>query len=863
MEVDLQIWNYVRTPFICLLAGELTFITTSQMIAPMLTRSSQCARRSVFAFVGWLVLTGPVGAQQGDRAATGGTVMGVVINQVTGKPMPDVRLMAMWAAGPPWGHLSATRVRGGTRIGDTATTSDADGRFIIRDISEEKFLIRVDSSPGSAVGFGGFGQATWDGEDQFLTMKPGEIRRDVIVPYFPFGVVSGRVTDEIGRPMAGAQVEIYHQDAEAGRRQIVGLEEDMHPAPTDADGRYRFLHPPGPIFVGVTTREWRAPAADDIGRVEAMVFPPVIAPDAKPLIISPGSQSTVDFPLHTEPGFEVSGVVEERGSPIAGAAVYLSDDELAVGGRSHYASLSALTDREGRFRIHAAPAGDYLLVAEVRPGPSYVPPTKQSITRLTVDNAPLRVAVEMRAAPHIRGRFVFDGAKKPLLEDRGELKMSVSPAHDHPASEWPHFSITDDRPREPPSQPAPTTFDLPIAAGRYVLGIHGDPPPGWMVRSIEVAGRNVTDVPIEVIGDINDVVVTFTDRPTEFRARLTVPANHRAGAIVSVFPVNPSRWLDYGSSPCAGVIVGVDYTHDFAIDRLPAGEYFAIALSWEDSYRLRDARDLAAASRLATRFAIAEGERRTLDLDLMKLPAPSADDWKPDEIPPISAPPTRLLPMESQPDAKSLGTITGRILAADTGQPVANAIVSAYDWGRSGANPNDDVPDNDAYLIRPGERRLDLGSAASTDSDGVFTIKSLPSGQYSLWIGAPGFAGTPWPAEIAGQTRQPVAVRANATTSIQAIPMLRSASLTGIVTDEQGRPMQRVEIDIEGMKRISFTLVTDDRGVFTATGLQPGTFGFHAAVFRDYSFLTDYKGAVELRAGQTTTVELTLRKQER
>lgn len=159
---------------------------------------------------------------------------------------------------------------------------------------------------------------------------------------------------------------------------------------------------------------------------------------------------------------------------------------------------------------------------------------------------------------------------------------------------------------------------------------------------------------------------------------------------------------------------------------------------------------------------------------------------------------------------KGTGSISGRVITADTGVPIPRAVVTLS------------------------SRRL----AVYTDYEGRYTFTDLPPGQYSIFVnvgphradyqptsyGVPagGMAGTvlrATPVELAdGQRLENVD-----------IALQPSGAITGAVLDADGRPLSRVGVSVM-MLRPGFEPMprggaqTDDRGVYRIFGLPAGDY---------------------------------------
>lgn len=161
-------------------------------------------------------------------------------------------------------------------------------------------------------------------------------------------------------------------------------------------------------------------------------------------------------------------------------------------------------------------------------------------------------------------------------------------------------------------------------------------------------------------------------------------------------------------------------------------------------------------------------------------------------------------------EVKGTGSISGRVITADTGVPIRRAVVT---------------------LTQP--RR-----AVYTDHEGRYTFTELPPGQYSIFVnagphradyqpasygmtagGLPGMALRATPVDLAdGQRLENVD-----------IALQRSGAITGAVLDTDGRPLSRVGVSVmtlrpgfEPMQRGGAQ--TDDRGVYRIFGLTAGDY---------------------------------------
>jgi hypothetical protein len=162
------------------------------------------------------------------------------------------------------------------------------------------------------------------------------------------------------------------------------------------------------------------------------------------------------------------------------------------------------------------------------------------------------------------------------------------------------------------------------------------------------------------------------------------------------------------------------------------------------------------------------------------------------------------------------GRIAGRVIGADTGRPVARALV------RLSAGE------------LPGER------SALTDTSGAFEFTDLPAGRYTLSASKAGYvrlsfgqrrplqAGTPLQL-VGGQALKGVDFR-----------LPRGSAITGHLYDENGDPLPGATVVAaryqyaQGLRQLvsAGTAQTDDRGEYRVWGLNPGEY-FVSALARN------------------------------
>jgi protocatechuate 3,4-dioxygenase beta subunit len=194
-----------------------------------------------------------------------------------------------------------------------------------------------------------------------------------------------------------------------------------------------------------------------------------------------------------------------------------------------------------------------------------------------------------------------------------------------------------------------------------------------------------------------------------------------------------------------------------------------------------------------------------------------------------------LLHGEEQAAQTTSAVILGQVIDADTGDPIADAVVTLSgrpapaDGRRAGAPP---ATGNLFDLMAARGRGRGSAEQVAADSEGRFVFRGLPASRYTVRAQAAGYlpvaggltgGGGPATVEIAaGDMAARVVVR-----------LWKEAVLTGVVLDEASEPIIRARVtayrrNISRFGEVTFDQsrngLTDDRGEYRIYGLVPGTY---------------------------------------
>ena len=139
------------------------------------------------------------------------------------------------------------------------------------------------------------------------------------------------------------------------------------------------------------------------------------------------------------------------------------------------------------------------------------------------------------------------------------------------------------------------TYGVP--PGKYIVRVGSSPAAAWILKSVTIEGRDVSEVPITLrAAEVANAVITFTDRPTKLTGTVRAAGgNPDSDALVIVFPVEPSGWTQFGLNPRRLRSTRPSKTGVYTFTGLPAGDYYVAAIKedgiaqWQDPQFLEDA----------------------------------------------------------------------------------------------------------------------------------------------------------------------------------------------------------------------------------------------------------------------------------
>jgi protocatechuate 3,4-dioxygenase beta subunit len=298
----------------------------------------------------WLPLALPAQPRPDDSCA----ISGQVSNAATGEPVRRALVSLRRIDMSP----GVTAVQ----VSHTVAT-DAAGQFAMAGIAPGKYRLTAERNGFVATQYGSRGPGK---AGALLTLEAGQKSSDLAMRLTPHGVITGRVLDEEGDPVAGANVQVSRQVYAQGRKQL----SRAGSASTNDLGEYRvFGLAPGHYFVSADARQNPMLSQAEDEYVTTWFPRTADAAAAAPIDVAPGAQlRNIDILLAKLHTVAVRGrVVGEAGAP-GGAqrtnfsVVLSARNAMGAGGN---ASRGTAVTPEGTFDFRSVTPGSYFLIAQV------------------------------------------------------------------------------------------------------------------------------------------------------------------------------------------------------------------------------------------------------------------------------------------------------------------------------------------------------------------------------------------------------------------------------------------------------------------------------------------------------------------
>jgi hypothetical protein len=542
----------------------------------------------------------PRDGRPGEKPVKGtGVIRGVIVAADTGTPLRRVHVRVMGERGP---------------VGGLAET-DAQGRFEVAELPAGRYHVSVSKSGYVSQSYG---QRSPNTPGTPIELGDGQRAERVSFSMTRGGAITGRIVDEFGEPVAGAQVTLQRYAYMNGQRRLVGGGMGGGEGAfdrTDDLGQYRLYGlTPGEYYVTATVRSMEFVMPGMSTPQSSSGFAPTYYPgtasqgSAERVVVKPGLEvPNVSFALVTTRVGRISGrVVTGGGEPAANFMLMIAprDAAFGMGGMIEGAPVRA----DGTFVTRPLSPGPYTLTArpQGRPGD-----TKTEIARMDITVSGEDVEnVMLVTGPGgiIRGRIVTDDGTVPPFEPR---EARIFPFSDEP-------SRMGFMGPQPDSIRPDWSFELSGLADRvrlrWGLETPGANSSNWSLKSALKDGVDLADTAIEVAPGqvVDDVEIVITQKITEVSGLvLDDRGRPTTDATVVFFAEDKARWTP-GSRYMR--ISRPDTEGKYRVRLTPGVDYLAVVVRTIEDGRQTDPEFLATVAPAATRVTIGEGEKKVLDL---------------------------------------------------------------------------------------------------------------------------------------------------------------------------------------------------------------------------------------------------------
>jgi hypothetical protein len=438
--------------------------------------------------------------------------------------------------------------------------SDDDGNYRITDVAAGHYYIRV-LTPGFVVIVG----AGSDLRGKILTVAAGEKLENINFELRREGVITGRVTDSNGNPVAREEIGLIKLGAD-GEPQSSPFN---HPRlkMTDERGVYRITGLPEGrylVSVGVSPEESGARPQYRTSSYLKTFYPG--APDqsqAKAVEVKEGFENAdVDiYGVVAKKAYEISGrvVYADTGEPAEGVMILygaMSKDRGVMGG---WRPSKERSNAEGEFQIQGVASGKYAVYAHTLPKRAlFSDPVIYEITDGGIQGLELRI----HRGGSISGSVVIEGSNDAAARTKlSQLKISGYQRLEKPSIQF----------GDPAGLNADGSFRIEgLQSGKVNLSLTADQKlGGFLVKRIERDGAPQPDgIEISPGENVSNVRVVVEYGNLTLRGEVKIVGGK----------LPPSRWVianatRLNESPPRTCGVNVDARGQFIFENLLPGEY--------------------------------------------------------------------------------------------------------------------------------------------------------------------------------------------------------------------------------------------------------------------------------------------------
>jgi hypothetical protein len=356
------------------------------------------------------------------------------------------------------------------------------------------------------------------------------------------GSIAGRITDEVGDPLADVSIFPAQWKYFRGKRRLVPVSGGGPFNRTDETGQFRItgLEPGDYIVLATTRTTWTVDDKPDerIGFLPTYSNGTANPTEATSVKVATGQEAVIgDFAMVPGRVASIAGTATySSGLPLAGESINVMQEFAGPGSSSSFGMPGVKVNPDGSFLIKNVSPGEYRL--SVRgPGDKEHPPEGATVTVSITGEDLTGVMLVAGSGGTMTGRIVSDtGASIPFPE---QSRMRVFARPVDPTTTYSSFDNDNGRVKDD------WTFELTNAYGLNKISVN-PLPTGWALRTIDYGGKDYADVPIDFRGGqrLDNVTVVVSKTLPRLQGTVLDERGNPVEGSVLIFPDDESKWTE-------------------------------------------------------------------------------------------------------------------------------------------------------------------------------------------------------------------------------------------------------------------------------------------------------------------------------
>jgi carboxypeptidase family protein len=416
------------------------------------------------------------------------------------------------------------------------TATDGDGKYEFTELPAGRYSINVNK--GSYVSLS-YGQLRPFESGRPLELRDGQ-RVEKVDFALPRGsVITGRVVDEFGEPIAGVMVSAMRSTFIQGRRQL----RPFNSGSTNDLGEYRIYGlAPSQYYVSASYRpQLMMGASVNVSPEASAAYAPTYFPgtanpaEAQKVTLGIGQTAAdVNVALLPVKSARISGTaLNSAGQPMTGAMVMV----MQRNGGMTFMSSAGSVKPDGTFSIPGVAPGEYTLQArgQTDPGSTEIETATGVVTVGSGDVADVQLAAVKPVT--VSGRLTLDVAADASRAVLNSVRILATPLDPEEAMMGGGNATPKDD----------LTFTMKVRPGKFVLRVVNMLPggTGQALKAIRLHGADVIDSGFEIKAgeDVSGIEVEMTAKRSELSGLVT---DARGDAVrdytIVVFARDRERW---------------------------------------------------------------------------------------------------------------------------------------------------------------------------------------------------------------------------------------------------------------------------------------------------------------------------------